>query len=140
MHPLDTPFDIPESWEWVRFKDLVDSSMGKTPLRKETEYWSDATLPWGSIADLVSDGTVTATKACVNHYAAEHTFKGKISEAGTLLMSYKLTVGKVSILEIDAFHERRVILIQYQSYSSLFLFHTCYCRSYDIYTFMISFT
>ena len=27
--PVDTPFDIPDSWEWVQFKDLVDYSMGK---------------------------------------------------------------------------------------------------------------
>ena len=66
MHPLDTPFDNPESWEWIRFKDLVDYSMGKTPPQKETEYWSDTTLPWVSIADLVADGTVTITKECVN--------------------------------------------------------------------------
>ncbi len=85
--------------------------MGKTPLRKETEYWSDATLPWVSIADLVADGTVTITKECVNHYAAERIFKGKISKAGTLLMSFKLTVGKVSILGIDAFHSEAIISI-----------------------------
>ena len=85
--------------------------MGKTPPRKETEYWSDAALPWVSIADLVADGTVTITKECVNHYAAEHTFKGNISKAGTLLMSFKLTVGKVPILGIDAFHNKANISI-----------------------------
>ena len=111
VRPLDTPFDIPDSWEWIRFKDLVDYSMGKTPPRKETEYWSNGTLPWVSIADLVADGTVTETKECVNDYAAEHTFKLKISKAGTLLMSFKLTVGKVSILGIDAFHNEAIISI-----------------------------
>ena len=111
VRPLDTPFDIPDSWEWIRFKDLVDYSMGKTPPRKETEYWSNGTLPWVSIADLVADGTVTETKECVNDYAAEHTFKSKISKAGTLLMSFKLTVGKVSILGIDAFHNEAIISI-----------------------------
>ena len=85
--------------------------MGKTPLRKETEYWSNGTIPWVSIADLVADGTVTITKECVNHYAAKHIFKGKISKAGTLLMSFKLTLGKVSILGIDAFHSEAIISI-----------------------------
>ena len=90
MHPLDTPFDHPESWEWIRFKDLVDYSMGKTPPRKETEYWSDATLPWVSIADLVADGTVTITKECVNHYAAEHTFKGKNQQGWPFIDEFQI--------------------------------------------------
>ena len=71
MYPVDTPFDIPDSWEWDRFKDLVDYSMGKTPPRKEAEYWSNSTLPWVSIADLVADGTVTVTNECVNSFAVE---------------------------------------------------------------------
>ena len=126
--PVDTPFDIPDSWEWVRFKDLVDYSMGKTPPRKETEYWSNGTLPWVSIADLVADGTVTATKECVNSFAAENTFKGKISKAGTLLMSFKLTVGKVSILGIDAFHNEAIIsiypFVDPDKITTMFLFAT----------------
>ena len=128
MYPVDTPFDIPDSWEWVRFKDLVDYSMGKTPPRKETEYWSNGTLPWVSIADLVADGTVTATKECVNSFAAENTFKGKISKAGTLLMSFKLTVGKVSILGIDAFHNEAIIsiypFVDPDKITTMFLFAT----------------
>ena len=84
MRSLDTPFDIPESWEWIRFKDLVDYSMGKTPPRKETEYWSNGTLPWVSIADLVADGTVTGTKECVNSFAAENTFKGMMDKSAKL--------------------------------------------------------
>ena len=128
MRSLDTPFDIPESWEWIRFKDLVDYSMGKTPPRKETEYWSNGTLPWVSIADLVADGTVTGTKECVNSFAAENTFKGKISKAGTLLMSFKLTVGKVSILGIDAFHNEAIIsiypFVDPDKITTMFLFAT----------------
>ena len=126
--PVDTPFDIPDSWEWVQFKDLVDYSMGKTPPRKETEYWNNGTLPWVSIADLVADGTVTATKECVNSFAAKNTFKGKISKAGTLLMSFKLTVGKVSILGIDAFHNEAIIsiypFVDPDKITTMFLFAT----------------
>ncbi|MDY2809873.1 MAG: restriction endonuclease subunit S [Candidatus Faecousia sp.] len=112
----------------MQFKDLVDYSMGKTPPRKETEYWSNGTLPWVSIADLVADGTVTGTKECVNSFAAENTFKGKISKAGTLLMSFKLTVGKVSILGIDAFHNEAIIsiypFVDPDKITTMFLFAT----------------
>ena len=107
----EVPFDIPDSWEWVRFKNLVSYSMGKTPPRKEYEYWGDASIPWVSIADLVADGTVLHTKEKVNDYAAEQIFKKRLSKAGTLLMSFKLTVGKVSILGIDAYHNEAIISI-----------------------------
>ena len=97
-------FEIPDSWEWVRFSNLVNYSMGKTPPRKEEKYWNNPIYPWISIADMVSGGTITSTKEKVNAYAAEKTFKSKIVPAGTLIMSFKLTVGKTSILGIDAFH------------------------------------
>ena len=104
-------FEIPESWEWVRFSNLVNFSMGKTPPRKETEYWENPIYPWVSIADMPADGTVLSTKEKVNQYAADNTFKSGISPIGTLIMSFKLTVGKVSILGIDAYHNEAIISI-----------------------------
>ena len=106
----EVPFDIPESWEWVRFKNLVSYNMGKTPPRKESEYWENATYPWVSIADLVLDDTVCATKEHVNEHSAKVIFKNHISKAGTLLMSFKLTVGKVSILGMDAFQSIHFVM------------------------------
>ena len=107
----EIPFEIPDSWEWVRFSNLVNFSMGKTPPRKETEYWENPIYPWVSIADMPADGTVLSTKEKVNQYAADNTFKSGISPIGTLIMSFKLTVGKVSILGIDAYHNEAIISI-----------------------------
>ena len=107
----EVPFDIPESWEWVRFKNLVSYNMGKTPPRKESEYWENAIYPWVSIADLIPNDTIYLTKECVNEHSAKTVFKNHISNAGTLLMSFKLTVGKVSILGMDAFHNEAIISI-----------------------------
>ncbi len=122
----ELPFDIPDSWEWIRLKDLVHYSLGKTPPRKEVVYWDSGTFPWVSIADLVADGTVTETKECVSTCAAEHIFRGNISKAGTLLMSFKLTIGKVSLLGIDAFHNEAIIsilpFVDQDRVTTLFLF------------------
>ena len=107
----EVPFDIPDSWEWVRFSSVVNYSMGKTPPRKATEYWNNPTHSWVSIADMVADGHISKTKEGVNDYASDKIFKGKKSHAGTLLMSFKLTVGKVSLLDIDAFHNEAIISI-----------------------------
>ena len=108
----ELPFDLPKGWEWARLKTIVDYTIGKTPPRKELEYWSNGIFPWVTIADLVTDGIVSTTKEKVNDYAYAHTFKGRISKAGTLLMSFKLTVGKVSILGVDAFHNEAIISIR----------------------------
>ena len=107
----EIPFDIPDSWEWIRFSNLVSFSMGKTPPRKESEYWDDAIYPWVSIADMPSDGMVLSTKEKVNQYAADNIFKSGISPIGTLIMSFKLTVGKVAILGIEAYHNEAIISI-----------------------------
>ena len=68
------------------------------------------------------------TKECVNSFAIENTFRGKISKAGTLLMSFKSTVGKVSILGIDAFHNEAIIsiypFVDPDKITTMFLFAT----------------
>lgn len=105
----EKPFDIPESWVWVRFKDVVDFSLGKTPTRSDLKYWSSV-YPWVSISDMVDGGLIRETKEGVSEVAKEKVFN-KISLKGTLLMSFKLTIGKVSILDIDAFHNEAIISI-----------------------------
>ena len=89
----------------------MDYSLGKTPPRKESLYWDNPSYPWVSIADLVADGNVAMTKEGISEYAASNAFKGRISPVGTLIMSFKLTVGKVSILDINAYHNEAIISI-----------------------------
>ena len=106
----EKPFDIPESWEWVRLGEVIDYRMGKTPPRADLQWWSPD-IPWVSIADMPENGHVLTTKERVSRSAIENLFGGRVSEAGTLLMSFKLTVGRVSILDIDAVHNEAIISI-----------------------------
>lgn len=105
----DIPFDIPESWEWVKFGDIVYYNMGKTPPRTEPEWWKN-NYPWVSISDMPESGHISKTKEMVSQKAIDEKFS-KISPAGTMLMSFKLTVGRVSILDIDAVHNEAIISI-----------------------------
>lgn len=104
------PFDIPDSWEWIRFGDMVYYNMGKTPPRAESQWWGDG-FPWVSIADMPESGHIAQTKEQVSFAAISEKFSEKVSKAGTLLMSFKLTVGRVSILDIDAVHNEAIISI-----------------------------
>ena len=106
----EIPFDIPESWKWCHMGDLISMRMGKTPPRGDSQFWSNANLPWVSISDMKDYGHVKSTKEYVSQYAADHAFK-EISPVGSLLMSFKLTVGRTSILEIPAYHNEAIITI-----------------------------
>ena len=105
----EIPFDLPESWSWCRLASIVHYRIGKTPTRGETAYWEPGTIPWVSISDMKDYGTVDHTKEYVSPKAT--TLLGKISPRGTLLMSFKLTVGRTAVLDIDAYHNEAIISI-----------------------------
>jgi len=107
----DIPYDLPPSWEWVRFADIVTFNSGKTPARQDTESWSNGIYPWVSIADMVADGITFDTKEKVSEKVISESFSGKTSPVGTMIMSFKLTIGKMSILGIDAVHNEAIISI-----------------------------
>ncbi len=106
----DLPFDIPDSWKWVVFGDIADYHMGKTPPRAEAEWWNED-IPWVSIADMPEGGHISYTKEKISQIALKEKFGGVMSKAGTMLMSFKLTVGRVSILDVDAVHNEAIISI-----------------------------
>lgn len=106
----ETPFEIPSTWKWVRFGDVVKYNMGKTPSRNDYEMWG-SDYPWVSIADLVDGKTITVTKEQISKKSYDDVFKKRIIPAGTLLMSFKLTIGKISILGFDGFHNEAIISI-----------------------------
>ena len=121
----EIPFDLPENWTWVRFGQYVRMSIGKTPPRGETKYWANGKYPWVSISDMSDYGLVTTTKESVSEYAKS--LFGEISPVGTLIMSFKLTVGRTSLLNTSAYHNEAIISIypfvdkNYQARN--FLFH-----------------
>lgn len=112
VHKIDNDYlwEIPKKWAWVKFGDLVDFKMGKTPERANPIYWGND-VPWISIADMNNQSFIMETKEKVSNSALESIFKEQISPKGTLIMSFKLTVGKTSILGIDALHNEAIISI-----------------------------
>ncbi|MCD4772874.1 MAG: restriction endonuclease subunit S [Bacteroidales bacterium] len=107
---VDGYYSLPESWYWDKFNNICVFRMGKTPPSKEMEYW-DGEIPWVSIADMTTHGFISNTKKKISTLALQNFFnKTKVRE-GTLLMSFKLTIGKTSILKVDACHNEAIISI-----------------------------
>ena len=106
----EIPFDLPDSWQWTRLGIIVRMSIGKTPARGDANYWAKATKPWVSISDMADYSHIKTTKEKISDTAAS-TLMGAISPRGSLLMSFKLTVGRTSILDIEAYHNEAIISI-----------------------------
>jgi type I restriction enzyme S subunit len=85
--------------------------IGKTPPRGEHRYWSNGFINWVSISDMNDYSVITKTKEKISKEAFEELFQSRISCSGSLLMSFKLTIGRTSILGIDAVHNEAIITI-----------------------------
>jgi type I restriction enzyme S subunit len=83
----------------ARLDEIFDLQMGKTPSRNNTGYWTDGQYDWVSIADL---GTyqkyVEHTKEKISTSAVKES-RIKIVPANTVIMSFKLSLGKTAITQ-----------------------------------------
>ena len=80
-----------------KLSDLFDLQMGKTPDRHIPEYWADGTEQWISIADLSKcDKYIEETAEAISEQAVNDSGI-KIIPASTVIMSFKLSIGKVAI-------------------------------------------
>jgi type I restriction enzyme S subunit len=101
---------IPEDWEVVKLGEVVNFKIGRTPPRKNKDYWTNGRYYWVSISDM-RNSYINNTSEMVSEKAHKEIFKEKLTPAGTLLMSFKLTIGRTAILNVDAYHNEAVISI-----------------------------
>ena len=95
--------EIPKGWEVKTVDNLFDISIGRTPPRKETHWFSESELdiPWVSIKDMGDAGTfITKTSEFLTSDAVS-THRMRLLPAWSILVSFKLTVGRVSITTCD---------------------------------------
>lgn len=88
--------------EWFKspINKIAKMGIGKTPDRKNNNYWGTG-YKWLSIGDMRSKNILN-TKEEITQLAIEGC-NMKIVPKGTLVMSFKLTLGKVAILDEDMY-------------------------------------
>lgn len=97
----EKPFDIPDSWKWVRLGDIGDWGAGATPLKSNHEYYENGTIPWILTGDL-NDGHISSANQFITEKALNET-SVKIKPVGSVLIAmYGATIGKLGILDIEA--------------------------------------
>lgn len=106
------PYKIPSEWQFTLFNEVTNFSIGKTPATKEMEYWSNGEYNWLSIGDMEHYGEIHSTSKKITKRAVKEIFNGlSPTPPETLLMSFKLTIGKMSITKIPTYHNEAIISI-----------------------------
>ena len=92
-----------------KLEDIFDLQMGKTPSRNNSEYWNTCDNKWISIGDLTQAGKyITDTKEYLSDSAVEESGI-KIIPADTVVMSFKLSIGKTAITSEDMYSNEAIM-------------------------------
>lgn len=86
-----------------RLEELVDLKIGRTPPRKEQQWFNQGSddWKWVSIKDMgVSGRYISETSETISK-EAQTKFNIPIVRKGTVILSFKLTVGRVAIVDED---------------------------------------
>ena len=92
----EIPFEIPDSWEWVRLGEIGDWGSGATPSRTNTEYYG-GDIPWLKTGDL-TDGYIYDVPEYITRLALEKTSVRFNPKGSILIAMYGATIGKLGIL------------------------------------------
>ena len=83
--------------------------MGKTPTRSDLSYWQNGSYDWISISDLNTDRKyISDTKERITTKAVRESGIKKIP-ANTVIMSFKLSMGKTAITSHDMFSNEAIM-------------------------------
>ncbi|APW46833.1 restriction endonuclease subunit S [Rhodoferax antarcticus] len=114
--------DVPGHWQLKKVKHIARHTTGWTPPTGDSSSYEGAN-PWATIGDL-GDLIISETKNFISDGAAE---KAGIvpSPVGSLLFSFKLSVGQVSITGVPLFtNEAIATFLQSDEYEVSWAFYT----------------
>lgn len=94
------------NWTYKKFADVFDLQMGKTPSRDNSSYWGGKNT-WVSIADL-QHKYIDSSKENITDIAVSESNIKKVRK-GTVIMSFKLTVGRCAIAAKDLFTNEAIM-------------------------------
>lgn len=113
--------EIPSHWAVNKVKHNFSFKTGFTPPSGKSEYYEDGTHVWINISDLqekeISDSVNKITDKAIED------FKPEIVQKGSLLYSFKLSVGRVGFNTIDCYTNEAIFSINPDSSTNLNFFY-----------------
>jgi len=127
---------IPKGWMYRPAECLFDVGIGKTPPRKEPHWFSEGTgeVRWLSIKDMGNEGTIASQTSEFLSNAAVAKFNIRMVPSHTVLMSFKLTVGRLSISDGPMCTNEAIAHFKAKSDSPPYTYLYCYLKGFDFRT------
>ncbi len=116
------------NWHIKKLGAVCEIDLGKTPSRANTKYWDKFKQThnvWLSIADLLNaeDNVISDSKEYISNSGAE---MSKIVKKGTLLVSFKLTLGRLAFAGKDLYTNEAIAALTINNEKELskeYLYH-----------------
>ncbi|ECL9175377.1 restriction endonuclease subunit S [Campylobacter coli] len=100
--------NLPQGWEVKKLGDIAKIQIGKTPSRNNIDFFQGENI-WLSIRDLKSKFVSSSSEKISNEAISKTNIK--VVPKGTLLMSFKLTLGKTAFAECDLYTNEAIAAI-----------------------------
>ncbi len=94
----NTPFDLPDGWEWCYLNDIGDWGAGATPSRSNSKYYN-GDIPWFKSGELSSD-FISDSEEKITKFALQECSLRENKVGDVLIAMYGATIGKTSILNV----------------------------------------
>jgi type I restriction enzyme S subunit len=123
---------MPTTWVTGKAEHFFDIAIGKTPPRKEPKWFTTNAqdIVWVSISDMGSSGVFISDSSEYLTAEAIERFNIKIVPNGTVLLSFKLTVGRVAITNGEMTTNEAIAHFKSsRKYITEYLY--CYLRAFD---------
>ena len=125
---------IPKGWKIKRADDVADIYIGRTPPRKEPQWFSEVRHEnevWVSIRDMAACGVFIGDSSEYLSHEAVRKFNVRMAPKNSVLVSFKLTVGRVAITQTELATNEAIAHFVSPKYglSSEYLY--CYLSAYQ---------
>ena len=108
------------TWPHVALGDLCRIEIGRTPARDNPDYWRNGErFPWLSISDMNQGTNIVSTKEGITAKAVRECHC-RLVPTGTLLLSFKLSIGKVSFNTIPLYTNEAIAALHILSKDRIF--------------------
>ena len=107
-----------EDWGAKRLAEVAEVSMGRTPSRNNATYWGGSHV-WLCVGDLRGKVVAESKEKITDEAAAQM----QVVPAGTLLMSFKLSIGRVGFAGVDLYTNEAICSLRHLTLDAPYLYY-----------------